>query len=65
MKDHDITVALTHQFQDEGAPPLSTSLNVSVRVDPVPPTFDQPVYEAYTAEFTNKVSSFTMNMVNA
>ena len=64
MEDYIITVALTHHFQDESDPPLSSSLNVSVRVDPVPPTFDQLVYEAYTTEFTNKVSSFSMNVVN-
>ena len=44
-----------HVPQDEGSPPLSASLNVSVRVNPVPPTFGQQVYEADLMEFTDKV----------
>lgn len=42
-------------MQDEGSPPLSASLNVSIRLDSVPPTFDQPVYEADVFEFTDEV----------
>lgn len=42
-------------MQDEGSPPLSASLNVSIRMDPVPPTFGQPVYEADLFEFTDEV----------
>ena len=42
-------------MQDEGEPALSASLNVSIRVDPVPPIFDQAVYEAYLLEFTDQV----------
>lgn len=47
-------MALTH-MQDEGDIPLSARLNVSVRVDPVPPNFDQLVYEADLLEFTDEV----------
>jgi hypothetical protein len=56
------TYRLTIIATDEGDPPLSSSLNVSVRVDPVPPAFSQLVYEAYTPEFTDKVGVPVVNV---
>ena len=47
-------------LQDEGEPALSTSLNVSIRVDPVPPIFDKAVYETDLFEFTNEVYMIAM-----
>ena len=46
---------VSDQTQDEGEPPLSGSVDVLVRVDPVPPTFSQSIYEAELLEFTDKV----------
>ena len=42
--------------QDEGIPPLNASLNITVRVDPEPPVFNQTFYTANVPEFTGEVS---------
>ena len=48
-------VALITVAQDEGVPPLSDTISVTVRVDPTPPTFDQLAYTASVDEFSGQV----------
>ena len=47
--------------QDEGIPPLNSSLSVTVRVDPEPPVFNQSIYTAAVPEFTGEVSQQASN----
>ena len=50
--------------QDEGFPPLNGTILATVRVDPVPPIFEQFVYTASVDEFSGEVYMFTSTIIN-
>ena len=56
-----IGINVYHILQDEGIPPLSDAVSVTVRVDPTPPVFQQFVYTASVDEFSGEVDSIIMH----
>ncbi|CAI7993589.1 Cadherin-99C [Geodia barretti] len=56
--EYQLTITAT----DEGEPSLSASINVTIVDDPVPPVFDQRVYEVELLEFTNKTRVSVVNV---
>lgn len=53
---HFVHLGFLDDLQDGGSPPLSDSIIVTVRIDPIPPVFEQTTYSASVAEFTGTVS---------
>ena len=44
-------------MQDGGSPRLSDSMVVTIRVDPIPPVFQQTTYTVSVPEFMGQVST--------